>query len=63
MIHSLIGQSEALTVSGTVLILNQHVTLGSIMIGLGILSALGRYGTNIGIVQKNLDYTNKEGSE
>ena len=63
MIHSLLGQSEALTISGTILFLNQQATLGSVMICLGVLGAVGRHGSNIGIVQKHLDNDDKEGSE
>jgi len=55
LIYSLVGQSEVLTISGTILLLNQHGTLGSCMIVLGMIGALARYGSNMGIVQKHLD--------
>ena len=54
MIYSLLGQSEVLTISGTVLLLNHYNIVGSCMIIAGIIGAMSRYGSNMGIVQKHL---------
>ena len=55
MIHSLLGQSEVLTLSGTVFLLNNHSTLGYVLICFGIVGALGRYGSNLGFLSKQID--------
>ena len=59
MIHSLVGQSEVLTLSGTAIFLEGHTTLGTCMIGLGVLSGIVKYASNMGIVSRHLENDEK----
>ena len=46
MIQTLIGQSEALTLSGTALIINKFNVLGGILLGLGVLGGICKFVIN-----------------
>lgn len=46
MTHTLIGQSEVLTISGTTLLLNQFNVLGGFLLGAGLLGGFCRYVIN-----------------
>jgi len=51
LIHSLIGQSEVLTISGMGLYLTGHETFGIVMICLGVLGSLVRFSVNMSFLQ------------
>ena len=55
MIHSLVGVSEALVFSGSALIIHGFNTVGMIMIGLGAVSGLAKWGFNVGIINRQLE--------
>ena len=46
MTQTLMGQSEALTISGTILLLNQFNVLGGFVLGAGVLGGFCRYVIN-----------------
>ena len=52
MIHSLVGQTEVMTLSGVYMYMNQHTTMGSFLIAAGIICAGIRYSANIGLLSR-----------
>lgn len=55
MIHSLVGQSEALTLSGAFLLSCGNESLGTAMICAGVIGAILRYGSNIGLLSRQIE--------
>ena len=63
MIYSLVGQSEILTGAGCAFLLNGHSTLGYICIVAGVVGALGRYGSNLGLLKQQIEESNDTSNE
>lgn len=58
MIHSLLGQSEVLTLSGVYMYINNHTSLGICLMCLGVIAAGIRYSANMGLVSKHMESEN-----
>ena len=63
MIHSLIGQSEVLTLCGVYFLSQGNSLLGGLMIGAGFLGGIGRFMINFQIVSQNMQNESTSQSE
>ena len=60
MIHSLLGQSEVLTICGTFLAISGQSGIGFAMIGLGIFGSFTRFCINTGFINKQIETEDNE---